>query len=120
VITAAAALEVLKGLLPGANPIRISAPAPLGKLGGYPVEVSAAGVTLDLPDGCDPHDCEAYHARMTKADGIEAIDADGTVHFTEAAKEILAPIDPRLTEPLALGDLTNRAKILVQTVQNIT
>lgn len=119
VITAAAALEVLKGLLPGAEPIRISAPAPLGKLGGYPVEVSAAGVTLDLPAGCEPHDCEAYHARMTKADGVEAIDADGTVHFTTAASEILAPIDPRLVEPLALRDLASRAQLLCKIVHSI-
>ncbi len=109
VITAAAALEVLKGLLPGADPVRVSAPAPFGLMGGYPLRVGPEGIALDLPDGVDRGEAERFHRRMGEADGVSEIADDGTAHFSEQARRALAGFDPRLTEPLRLDDLADRA-----------
>ena len=114
VITAAAALETLTGLLPEAAPVRISAPAPFGLLGGYPLTVAPGSVTFDLPTGLGHDEAEAFQRRMSAADGIDRIEADGTVHFTAHARRTVADLDPRLAEPLRLADLEAHAGLLRQ------
>lgn len=119
VITAAASLEVLKGLLPDSAPIRISAPAPIGMLGGYPVIVSREEISLDLPDQVDLEDCKNFQKRMSAADGVAEIESDGTVNFTENARRTMAVIAPALTEPLRLKDLATRAELLKEVTDRI-
>ena len=48
---AAAAVEAIGTLLPGAAPARLSVPGPLGLPGGFPVRVDDGEVSLDLPAG---------------------------------------------------------------------
>ena len=50
-----------------------------------------------------------YNERQGLADGVERIDDDGTVHFTEAVRAAVAAVDPGLAEPLEIGDLEARA-----------
>lgn len=111
-VTAAAALPVLQALLPGGAPLRWSTPAPGGLPGGYPVRIADGAVELDLPPGVDRDEAIAFNARMGRADGVERIDDDGTVHFTEACRAAIAGVDPALTEPLPLSDLERRAALL--------
>lgn len=111
-ITAAAALPVLLALLPGAAPRRFSAPAPLGLPGGYPVRIADQDVALDLPPGVDLAEVTAWHWKLARGDGIERVDEDGTVHFTEAARAAVADLDPRLGEPLTLDAAADRFKLL--------
>jgi hypothetical protein len=108
VVTAAAALPVLLALLPGAPPLRFSAPAPEGLPGGYPVRIAGGAVALDLPPGAELDEIVAFHRRLGRGDGIEAIAEDGTVTFTEGAKAAVAAVDPALTEPLAPDQVTAR------------
>lgn len=119
VLTAASALPILGALLPGAAPLRFSAPAPLGLPGGYPVRIEGGRVSLDLPPGVGPAEAEAFNNRLTAQDGVEAIEADGTVHFTEAAQAAVAGLDPRLAAPLRLDDLSERAGLLCEVVAGI-
>ena len=114
VVTAASALPVLLALLPGADPLRYSAPAPLGLPGGYPVEIAEGEVALDLPPGADLDEIVAYHRRMGRGDGVEEIAEDGTVTFTEAAKAAVADLDPGLAEPLSLDDVGARFERLAR------
>lgn len=120
VITAAGAVAVLKGLLPGAAPQRFSAPAPLGMVGGYALRIAPDGVALDLPDRMDLAAAEALNRRMGAADGVADIADDGTVTFTEAAHAALADLEPRLAEPLPLADLEPRWHLLREVVSRIT
>ena len=53
---------------------------------------------------------------MGKLDGIEAIDADGTAHFTETACAHAAKVDPRLAEPINPNDLEERTRLLLEVV----
>lgn len=112
VVTAASALPVLLALLPGAEPLRFSAPAPLGLPGGYPVRIADGTVELDLPPGAELDEIAAFHRRMSRGDGIERIAEDGTAHFTEAARAAMTPLDPGLTEPLAPADVEARFQLL--------
>src|SRR5206468_12155874 len=43
--TAVACVDVVRALLPGAGPTRISAPAPFGLPGGYPVVIEDGAIT---------------------------------------------------------------------------
>lgn len=113
-VTAASAVPVLLALLPGAQPLRFSAPAPQGLPGGYPVRIAAGEVALDLPPGADLEEIVAFHRRIGRGDGVERIDPDGTVTFTEAARGALAAIDPVLAEPLAPAEVTARYQRLAR------
>ena len=119
-ITAAAALPVLASLLPGAAPLRFSAPAPLGLPGGYPVRIEEQRPALDLPAGLDLAEAVSCNQRFGRRDGIEAIDEQGTVVFTGAARRAVSQLDPGLAEPLdcfRLGARTRRLQELVQAME---
>jgi len=108
-VTAASSIPVLHALLPGAAPLVWSTPSPHGLPGGYPVRIAQAEVTLDLPPGVTEEQAVRFNQQQSQADGVEKIDDDGTVHFTEAARAAVAPVDPALAEPLEIGDLEARA-----------
>ena len=111
-ITCAASVPVLEALLPGAEPLRWSTPAPGGLPGGYPVRIADGAVELDLPPGVEQAEAVAYNERAGRGDAIERIDDDGTVHFTEACKEAVAALAPELAAPLAVADIAERAALL--------
>ena len=111
-VTAAAALPILLALLPGAEPLRWSTPAPLGLPGGFPVRIADGRIELALPPGADVEEASEFCRRNAHGDGVDHVDGDGTVHFTAAAQAQLAPIAPDLTEPLPMNDpeIARRAK----------
>ena len=84
-ITAAATFPVIRALLPGAKPTRYSAPAPHGLPGGYPVRFDSGKVELDLPPGADLDELIEFHWTLACGDGIDHIEDDGTVVFTDRA-----------------------------------
>jgi len=114
VVTAASALPVLLALLPGAEPLRYSAPAPRGLPGGYPVRIADGEVGLDLPPGAELDEIVAFHRRIGRGDGVEEIAEDGTVTFTEAAKAAVAGLDPALAEPLSPDQVATRFQLLAR------
>ena len=81
-LTAAATAHAVRALL-GDRPVATHAPAPGGRPGGYPVRVSRAGVELDLPEGLDESAAVALNERAARWDGIDRIEDDGTIVFTE-------------------------------------
>lgn len=112
-VTAASALPVMLALLPGAAPLRFSAPAPHGLPGGYPVRIAEGRIDLDLPEGVALAEAVAFNRRIARADGIEAIASDGTVSFTEAARRAVAGLAPELAEPLPPDEAGRRASRLL-------
>ena len=115
-LPAASGLPLLRALL-GGPPVRTSAPGPAGLPGGYPVRVTGKGVELDLPPGVDLEEAAAVQHRSARLDGVAALKPDGTVLFTDEAREALAPFDPVLADPLAPGDAEGRFRRLVKLLQ---
>jgi hypothetical protein len=81
--TASLTARLVRALL-SEQPVRVHAPAPAGRPGGYPLLVSRERIELDLPAGLDEAAAIAVNERAAHWDGIERIEADGTVVFTEA------------------------------------
>jgi len=119
VITVAAALPVLAALLPGAKPIRFSAPAPDGLPGGYPVRIEEGAVSLDLPLGAGLDEAIAFNQRMSAADGLAEITSAGQVSFTQQAEAAVRDVDPRLAEPFDPWQGADRTSRLLQIIRAI-
>lgn len=113
-LTASHAVAITGSLLGERGVLRTSAPGPLGLPGGWPVQVSAGRVQLDLPAGIDMEQGLAYQRRAAVGDGIAAIDTDGVVHFTPAAQASLAGHAPQLAEPLSREGGTARLVALTE------
>jgi hypothetical protein len=111
--TSAAALPVVEAMLPGAGECHTSMAGPCGMVGGYPVTIRDRKVALDLPRGVSREAAEAFNLRAMTKDGVEKLDPDGTVHYTDAAKDAMSAIEPGLTESYnPLYDRTRTAMIL--------
>lgn len=80
-LNAISAAQVLENLH---NPVEVitHAPGPNGLPGGYPVRVGMGQVLLALPHGVSRADAISVNQRGLRADGIDKIDADGSVVFT--------------------------------------
>jgi hypothetical protein len=109
-ITAAACIHVVEALLPGAGTTRISAPAPFGLPGGYPVVIDDRTITLDLPPGQDLDEVSPWQSSIARHDGVDSIAADGTVTFTERARDAVVEVAPWLTDPLHPDEALERAE----------
>lgn len=112
-VTAAAALPVLLALLPGAAPLRWSTPSPFGLAGGYPVRIADGRIELDLPAGVDLAECVDFCVNVGRGDGVDTVDDDGTIHFTEQARAAVVDVAPDISEPLPLSDLDRRGRRLL-------
>jgi hypothetical protein len=85
-LSAAATAHAVRALLRD-EPTATHAPAPNGLPGGYPVRLSRGRVELDLPEGLKLADAIALNERAASFDGIERIEADGTVVLTAGVAE---------------------------------
>lgn len=90
-IVAASAVRILLALLDPVGKL-IHAPGPLGLVGGYPLQVGERGVTLALPTGVDRDAAIAVNWKAQRAEGIEAIEADGTIVLTDIASGTLKEV----------------------------
>ena len=116
-LTAAAAAATVRALL-SPRPLRLHAPGPGGRPGGYPVLISRAGVELDLPAGVSEPDAIAINAVAARWDGIERIAPDGTVTFSaDAAQEIERSLGLRIKQ-ITIDDHAAVADELAARLQN--
>jgi len=106
-------LPAILALLPGAEPLRFSVPAPKALPGGYPVVIGDGQVELDLPDKVDLQEVLDFQWQLARHDGVETITQDGTVLFTDKAKQAVKSIDPHLCEPLKLDKCLPRWLLLM-------
>ena len=84
----------------------LHAPAPSGLPGGYPVLVKEGAIATNLPAGWVLGDAVAAMEHCHTLDGVQAIDADGTVHFTDIAQQVLkAETGLELPATMAPGDI---------------
>jgi hypothetical protein len=77
-LTAASTVQIVEALL-AEEPLRVHAPAPNGRPGGYPLLVSRDRIEVDWPD---EDEAVAINERAARWDGLERIEPDGTLVFT--------------------------------------
>jgi hypothetical protein len=72
--------------------IMTHSPGPNGLPGGYPVRLDAKGAEVILPEGLTLEEAIRLNEESQRLDGIERIEADGTVVFTDYAVNIMKEI----------------------------
>ncbi len=110
-ITAASATVIFHGLANNLETIT-HAPGPNGLPGGYPVQVNSQGVEVILPPGLTLEAAIHINEAGLRFDGIEQIESDGTVVFTE---QNMAPLKELLgysCQRMPLAEVEDYAKEL--------
>jgi hypothetical protein len=87
-LTAASATRLIRALV-GESEGLLHVPAPGGLPGGYPVVASRGGIHLFELPGLSREQAIAINERSHSFDGIERIDADGTVQFTAETAQVV-------------------------------
>ena len=82
VVSAASAAAVFDALVTGASTL-VHAPGPNGLPGAYPVRACDHGLEVVLPHGLTLDEAIGINQQGQRLDGIERIESDGTVYFTE-------------------------------------
>ncbi|MCR4426540.1 MAG: hypothetical protein NUW23_10190 [Firmicutes bacterium] len=81
-ITAASAVETARAILLDTGEIRHGSGVD-GAPGGTPVRLTAAGAQVVLPEGLTPDEARRINEVGMHIDGLESVDENGTVTFTE-------------------------------------
>ena len=89
--TASSAMSIITELAESTGKV-VHAPGPNGIVGGYPVQIDEHGTHIVLPDNLTLDEAIAINEAGQRLDGIERIDQNGTVHFTESHMEIVKRI----------------------------
>ena len=110
-MTAASATAVFEGIANDMGKIT-HAPGPNGLPGGYPVKVSRKGVDVLLPDDLTLEEAIRINEDSQRFDGIEKIDEDGTVYFTDREMSILKETFSYECKRMPLSEVEDRAKEL--------
>ena len=79
-------------------------PGPNGLPGGYPVSLSQAGLSLDLPDGITRSEAVAWNQAFEQDNGL-TVDAAGHVRFNGVLHDRLARYEPALADGFDVRDL---------------
>lgn len=87
-VSASSAIKNLMALLYDEGIITHS-PGPNGLPGGYPVRLSAKGSEVVLPEGLTLEEAIRINEEAQRYDGVERIEDDGTVIFTDYAVRIM-------------------------------
>ncbi len=87
-LTAGSAVRLIRALLFESGAL-LHAPGPNGLPGGYPVIVNRSGVQPASIAGLTLEEAIAINERSHRFDGIERIEADGTVVFCPEAADVL-------------------------------
>ena len=87
-VTASAAVDGLRALV-SSTPMRTHLPGVRGLVGGFPVTVEGGRVHLDLAESWTEADAIATNEAALPGDGIERLEADGTIVFTKSTVEAL-------------------------------
>jgi hypothetical protein len=81
--------------------------------GGYPVRLSADGAGVFLPGGITLEEAVAINEAARRGDGIERVEDDGTVIYTDRAVKIMKGVLGYDLAPLRFDDCDERAEELV-------
>ncbi|NIS59693.1 MAG: hypothetical protein GTO13_02990 [Proteobacteria bacterium] len=81
--------------------------------------MSANGVKIVLPEGITMEEARRVNADAQKRDGVERIEADGTVVFTDAAYSVMKEIVGYDCKTLKLEETEERHKELISRFEEL-
>ncbi|WP_299356867.1 hypothetical protein [uncultured Shimia sp.] len=111
-VTASAGLAALRALT-GQTPSSIHLPG-IGKLiGGYPVLASREGIEIDLPSDWTMEQAINTNEASLIWDGIEAVEADGTIVFSENTRKQFYALLGKHIDTLHVSNADQQAQSLL-------
>ena len=110
-IVAASAVKIILGILNDTNELS-HAPGPEGLTGGYPVHINKDGAKVCLPEGMTREKAIQINEEAQKWDGIERIEQDGTVVFTDEAYKTFKDLLGYDCKEMKIEEIEMRAKEL--------
>ncbi len=110
-MTAASATLLFEGIVRNTGAIT-HAPGPHGLPGGYPVRVNTQDIEVLLPENLSLQEAIQINKAGLRLDGIEEIDHNGTVSFTEQSMTIYKEVLGYECKRLPLSEIEERAKEL--------
>jgi hypothetical protein len=105
--------------LVAAEPVRTHVTGPNGLPGGYPAQVHVGEVSLDLPDGLSTDAAVDINRRAARWDGIDRIDSDGTVVYTDIARGAMAELGYH-EDSVRFDDLAVQSDRLIDLFERLT
>lgn len=115
-MTATSAALLFRALLSDRGEV-VHAPGPNGLPGGYPVRVGSKSVDVVLPPGLALEQALAINEAGLRLDGIDHIDEQGTVFFTEEATATYHRLLGYQCPYLPLSEAKERAEELLERYQ---
>jgi hypothetical protein len=117
-VTAGSASKNILALLTDSRE-RTHAPGPNGLPGGYPVRLSASGAEVALPSGLTLEAAVRINEAGQRAEGVERIEDDGTVVFTDTTYAVIKEIVGFECRRLPLKDCEEIARELGQKLSEL-
>lgn len=90
-MTAASAITVINAMANLTDEV-VHAPGPNGLPGGYPIKITETGIEVILPKDLKIEDAIKINVEGQILDGVQKIDEDGTVYFTDREMAIVKSI----------------------------
>jgi hypothetical protein len=81
-------------------------------VGGYPTLINSEGAKVALPEGISMEEAVKINERSQNLEGIEAIQDDGTVVFTEKSSRIMKDLLGYDCRVMKIDESQERAKEL--------
>jgi len=110
-LVASSVVKIITSLLNNSGNL-CHAPGPNGLPGGYPVRVSSQGVEVVVPEGFTLEKCIVLNEEAQVFEGIEAINPDGSVIFTDNSCAVMKDLLGYDCKRLKLDECEERANEL--------
>lgn len=116
-VVAASAVKIILGIMNDTNELS-HAPGPEGLVGGYPVHINKDGAKVFIPEGMTREKAIQINEEAQKWDGIERIEQDGTVVFTDDAHTTFKDLLGYDCKEMKIEEIEMRAKELCTLFKN--
>lgn len=111
-LAAATIVPILTGLLRRDVVVETHVPGVHGLAGGYPVRFEEGEMRIDLPEVVSQERAVQFNVESAALEGIERVDENGTLFYTQHAVDAVAQCCPELAKPLAVGNSLKRFDLL--------
>jgi len=115
-LTAGSATRVISAIAENSN-ISAHTPGPNGLPGGYPVKINSDAIKIDLPPHFSLEEAIKINTLCQQADGIQSIEDDGSVVFTDKEMSIMKKILNYSVTRMSLSDTEEQAEELAAKFQ---